>query len=155
MRIVPVLVGIAFVAANLSAEHAIVGAWKQNRAKIEQTAEANFLVIEPAGEGIKLGGKLSPWVTANFDEKETATSISPEQRVKLKRLTDRSFEFTLISAGTTVQTSQIEVSPDGDTLTHTMTRHNQNDGTVATAIMLAKRTGGSGKLLPFAGECVP
>jgi hypothetical protein len=144
-------VGVTLVSTQLFAAHAIVGTWKQNRAKAERSQETKIVTIEPAGQGIRMKAGIGEWFTANFDDKETPMTLVPSGSVKLKRIDDRTFEVTALSAGKRVQLSRFQVSEDGQTLHHSLTTYLRDNGTGDTTKFVLKRRGGTAKPASFMG----
>jgi hypothetical protein len=145
-------VGVTLVSTQLFAAHAIVGTWKQNRAKAERSQDTTIVIIEPAGEGITMKAAIGEWFTAKFDDRETPTTLAPSERVRLKRTGDRSFEVTVLSAGKRVRLSRFQVSEDGQVLQHSMTTYLRDDGAGVTTISVLKRKDSAGRPASFYGK---
>ena len=153
-RIVGVVVGVAVVMAatqiGLAQTDPHVGTWTLNLEKSKYAPgtapKSQTSVFATAGQGLKVAttavtatGTSNTEYTATFDGKDHPVKGNPDwDTTALKRIDDRTIEFTRKKGGKVVQTARSVVSADGKTRTVTVTGVNAQGQKVNTVALYIK-----------------
>jgi hypothetical protein len=131
------------------------GTWKLNREKTQYDANAGILKIEAEGSGIRysVGAGSFPVYSGPLDGSERpGLGAMANDTFKLTKNRDRGYEAVQWRNGKAVGRQVVEVSPDGKTLTSSMTQlAPRKDGKQPTNVFSYKRTGGYGQPYLFIG----
>ena len=154
-RIVGVVVGVAVVMAatqiGLAQTDPHVGTWTLNLEKSKYAPgtapKSQTSVFATAGQGLKVAttavtatGTNNTEYTATFDGKDHPVQGNPDwDTTALKRIDDRTIEFTRKKGGKVVQTARSVVSADGKTRTVTVTGVNAQGQKVNTVALYIKK----------------
>lgn len=154
-RIVGVVVGAAVVMAatqiGLAQTDPHVGTWTLNLEKSKYAPgtapKSQTSVFATAGQGLKVAttavtatGTSNTEYTATFDGKDHPVKGNPDwDTTALKRIDDRTIEFTRKKGGKVVQTARSVVSADGKTRTVTVTGVNAQGQKVNTVALYIKK----------------
>lgn len=154
-RIVGVVVGVAVVLAatqiGLAQTDPHVGTWTLNLEKSKYAPgtapKSQTSVFATAGQGLKVAttavtatGTSNTEYTATFDGKDHPVKGNPDwDTTALKRIDDRTIEFTRKKGGKVVQTARSVVSADGKTRTVTVTGVNAQGQKVNTVALYIKK----------------
>jgi hypothetical protein len=154
-RIVGVVVGVAVVMAatqiGLAQTDPHVGTWTLNLEKSKYAPgtapKSQTSVFATAGQGLKVAttavtatGTSNTEYTATFDGKDHPVKGNPDwDTTALKRIDDRTIEFTRKKGGKVVQTARSVVSADGKTRTVTVTGVNAQGQKVNTVALYIKK----------------
>lgn len=154
-RIVGVVVGVAVVMAatqiGLAQTDPHVGTWVLSLEKSKYAPgtapKSQTSVFAAAGQGLKVAttavtanGTSNTEYTATFDGKDHPVKGNPDwDTTALKRIDDRTIEFTRKKGGKVVQTARSVVSADGKTRTVTVTGVNAQGQKVNTVALYIKK----------------
>jgi len=136
MRLMKIALVVTLVAAAYGVQaqaDPTVGTWKLNLAKTKynagQAPKSSTLVIEAAGQGVKLtsntvladGSTRKISYTATYDGKDAAVTGTPDYDTLSLKKTTNGMDGSRKKAGKVVQTFTRVVSADGKTMTVTST----------------------------------
>jgi hypothetical protein len=142
----------SLTAACLFAASPFVGTWKQNRSKSQFDSASDVYTIEPHGGGIRVVTFTGPLYGGAFDEKERpGLGILAGDRVKMKKLTDTSYEVTTRHGDKVIQREVVDVDDGGKKLIRRVTVYDRKDGEGTTNIYTYTRSGGDARPFPFVG----
>lgn len=154
-RIVGVVIGVAAVMAatpiGFAQTDPHVGTWVLNLEKSKYAPgtapKSQTSVFAAAGQGLKVAttavtasGTNNTEYTATFDGKDHPVKGNPDwDTTALKRIDDRTIEFTRKNGGKVVQTARSVVAADGKTRTVTVTGVNAQGQKVNTVALYIRK----------------
>jgi hypothetical protein len=153
MKLLSITVLLAFAAGAAFAGSPFAGTWKLNRAKAQYDPTGGVITIEPFGQGIRYSTPATPVYQGEFDSVDRpGLGVMTQEKFRLKRIDDCSYEVTETMNGKVTTQQKIEVSEDGSKLTNTFASYFRRDGKPTTTITTYLRTAGTPGALPFLGS---
>ncbi len=144
MKLLSITVLLAFAAGAAFAESPFVGTWKQNRAKAQFDPTGGVFTIEPFGQGVRYTTPATPVYEGEFDNVDRpGLGVMTQEKFRLKRIDDRSYEVTETMNGKVVTRQKVQVSEDGSKLTITFVSYFRKDGKPITTTTTHLRTAGT------------
>jgi len=142
------------VPVTMLAADPLVGTWKVNRSKTQYDKRYPVVTYEPfGGSGIRYSTEMGPVYGATLDEKEYPTlgATASTDKVKLKRIDDKSYEITRTRNGRKYSVERVQVRDNGKMLVSRVTTYPEH-GEGTTNVYYYSRLSEGDKAMPYFGK---